>query len=112
MPPLRGINPGSCWFCECAERAEPIWKNNIVCLNMDQRLAQAPVNQPDSLYINSSKMPEAAKALDSGILDADITAWMEANGFGQQVINYFSETLTAEADLDRLSATMQQWHFC
>lgn len=45
------------------------------------RLAQAPPTQPDGLYINSSKIPEAAKALDPGLDDATVTAWMSANGF-------------------------------
>lgn len=49
------------------------------------RLGQAPPTQPDSLYINSAKLPEAAKALDPGLDDAAISAWMKANGFEQQV---------------------------
>lgn len=45
------------------------------------RLAQAPPTQPDGLYINSSKIPEAAKTLDPGLHDATVAAWMTANGF-------------------------------
>eukprot|EP00752_Nemacystus_decipiens_P015592 g13915.t1 len=49
-----------------------------------RRLGKAPPTQPDSLYINSAKLPEAAKALDPALDDAAIAAWMKANGFEQQ----------------------------
>ncbi|CAM9812780.1 unnamed protein product [Ectocarpus sp. 6 AP-2014] len=49
-----------------------------------RRLGQAPLTHPDSFFINSSKLPEAAKALDPGLDDATIRAWMKANGFEQQ----------------------------
>ncbi|CAM9148771.1 unnamed protein product, partial [Hapterophycus canaliculatus] len=49
-----------------------------------RRLGQAPPTQPDCLYINSSKLAEAAKALDPGVDEATIRAWMKANGFKHQ----------------------------
>lgn len=49
------------------------------------RFGEAPLTQPDSLYINASKLPEAAKALDPGLDDATIWAWMKANGFEKEV---------------------------
>eukprot|EP00903_Cladosiphon_okamuranus_P010240 g9698.t1 len=49
-----------------------------------RRLGQAPPTQPDSLYINSAKLPEAAKAVDPGLDDAAIATWMKANGFQEQ----------------------------
>ncbi|CAM9671371.1 unnamed protein product [Ectocarpus fasciculatus] len=49
-----------------------------------RRLGQAPLTHPDSFFINSSKLPEAAKALDPGLDDATIRVWMKANGFEQQ----------------------------
>ncbi|CAM9301394.1 unnamed protein product [Ectocarpus sp. 8 AP-2014] len=53
-------------------------------LSIFRRLGQAPLTHPDSFFINSSKLPEAAKALDPGLDDATIRAWMKANGFKQQ----------------------------
>ncbi|CAM9507687.1 unnamed protein product, partial [Laminaria digitata] len=50
-------------------------------LTIFRRLALAPPTQPDGLYINSSKIPEAAKTLDPGLDDATVAAWMTANGF-------------------------------
>ncbi|CAM9392133.1 unnamed protein product [Ectocarpus sp. 4 AP-2014] len=49
-----------------------------------RRLGQAPFTHPHSFFINSSKLPEAAKALDPGLDDATIRVWMKANGFEQQ----------------------------
>ncbi|CAM9815536.1 unnamed protein product [Scytosiphon promiscuus] len=49
-----------------------------------RRLGQAPPAQPDSLYLNSSRLPEAVRTLDPGVDDATIRAWMKANGFENQ----------------------------
>ena len=43
------------------------------------------------MYINSSKIPEAAKALDPGLDVATVAAWMVANGFQEVTTNGFEE---------------------
>lgn len=50
------------------------------------RLGKGPLNQPDVLYINSSKMPEAARTLDAGLSTERIRAWAETNGFTQVMV--------------------------
>lgn len=61
------------------------------CNHLFCRLAQAPPTQPDVMYINSSKIPEAAKALDPGLDVATVAAWMVANGFQEVTTNGFEE---------------------
>lgn len=48
------------------------------------RFAQVPsAHSKGGPYLNASKIPEAVKALDSGVSDEDIGSWMRANGFEQ-----------------------------